>query len=159
MVKNIFVLLGIGFIIAFFFTDPAAKTDDGYSLRYFFLTMGVWFTGLPFLITGYVRYRRKRRMKRKKYFMKNGINATATVIDAERTGTMINNVPQYRFYLKVTTPADEEYNITVKKVVGYDIFRLKPGVEIPMFIDPKDKGEYFICWEEATRSDNKDMIF
>lgn len=151
MIKYLFPLIGIAFIVAFFFTDPTAKTDDGYSLRYFFLIMGIFFAGLPFFLGAIVSSIRKRRQQKKVYFMQNGIKAIATVIDAERTGVLVNHLPQYNFHLKIVATDGRQFETTDKKVVDFmDMNRLRPGATIPSFIDPKNEKDFFICWEEAT---------
>lgn len=150
MIKFIFPLIGIAFIVAFFFTDPAAKTDDGYSLRYFFLFMGIFFAGLPFFLGAILRAAKKRRQQKKNYFMQHGIKGTATVIDAERTGVLINHMPQYKFYFQMETTDGRKLETTDKKVVDFmDMTKLKPGAKMPAYVDPKNEKEIFICWDEA----------
>lgn len=148
--RFIFPLIGIGFIIAFFFTDPAAKTDDGYSLRYFFLVMGLWFIGLPLLIRSVFTVISKRRQSKKEYFLSRGRRATATIVSFNETGTRLNNVPQIKFELKVKNIFGKEFITQDRKFLSVtEIPKLKAGLEVPALTHPEKENKVLILWEEA----------
>jgi hypothetical protein len=148
--KSIFPLIGIAFIIAFFFTDPEAKTDDGYSLRYFFLVMGIWFAGLPFLIGSVFSLVSKRKESKKKYFLSHGRKASATILNYYETGTKLNNVPLIKFDLKIKNIYGKEFNAYDKKFISItEIPKLKPGLEIPALTHPQKENDFLVLWDES----------
>lgn len=146
----IFYVIGAGFVVAFFFTDPEAKTDDGYSLRYFFLVMGLWFIGLQIVMKLFFTMRYKRRQSQINYFKSHGRKATATIIDYTEAGVKVNNVPQYRIQLKVKNVYGKEFITTDKKFLSIsEVHKLKPGLEIPALTHPEKQEKTLILWEEA----------
>ncbi|KAA0208260.1 MAG: hypothetical protein OZ913_07345 [Ignavibacteriaceae bacterium] len=146
----ILTLIGIGFIVAFFFTDPEAKTDDGYSLRYFFLVMGLWFVGLQVAIFAFFRFRASRRKARLEELKLHGRRATATVLSSTTTGLMVNHVPQIKVTLKLKNIFGKEIIVHDKKFFPLtEIHKITPGLEVQALIDPEKKKSFLILWEEA----------
>ena len=146
----IFYLVGAGFIAAFFFTDPESKTDDGYSLRYFFLIMGLWFIGLQVIMKLFFAWRFKRRQSQINYYKSHGRKATATILEYSEAGVKVNNVPQYSIKLSVKNIFGKEFITTDKKFLSIsEIHKLKPGLEIPALTHPEKQEKALILWEEA----------
>ena len=146
----IFYLVGAGFIAAFFFTDPESKTDDGYSLRYFFLIMGLWFIGLQVVMKLFFAWRFKRRQSQINYYKSHGRKATATILEYSEAGVKVNNVPQYSIKLSVKNIFGKEFITTDKKFLSIsEVHKLKPGLEIPALTHPEKQEKALILWEEA----------
>lgn len=130
--------------------DPAALTDDGYNLKSFFYFMGGFFLVFPALIIGTIYFFIRRSRKRREYLITYGQNGKATVLSAQRTELYVNRIPQLLFKLRITTDFGETYDLRYRQL--YDGLILGPvpvGKEIPVYIDPKNKQNVLVMWEDA----------
>jgi LSD1 subclass zinc finger protein len=138
------VLIGVGFIVASFFTAPGALTDDGYPLDSFFLMMGAIFSITfpigPAIVVLFA-IRRRARFDR---FMRIGLDATGRVIGAERTNLKVNGVPQYELRLRVIAASRPPYEVSVKELVPTMQMHSLMGSNIPIKIDPQDRNSVFM---------------
>lgn len=148
---GIFFLAGSGLIVGGLMSDPAALTDDGYNLKCFLFFMGGFFLVFPLLILGTIYYFTRRSQKRREYLLKHGAKGTATILGAQRTGLLVNRIPQLLFSLRIATDLGETYELRHRQL--YDGLIPGPvpvGKEIPVYIDPKNKQNVLVMWEEAT---------
>lgn len=147
---GIFFLVGCGMLVSGFLADPAALTDDGHNLKMFFYSMGGFFLVFPLLIVGTIYFFMRRSQKRREYLLQQGQKGKATILGAERTGLLVNKIPQLRFQLRITTDLGETYELPHKQL--YDGLILGPvpvGKQVPVYIDPKNKQNVLVMWEEA----------
>jgi hypothetical protein len=90
------------------------------------------------LIGGIILWKR-RQSNKLEWFKKFGIPGTAEIISAEQTGVYINNLPQVRLKMNITTGMIAPYTITVKKVYNLiEIGKLIPGAKMQVLVDPKN---------------------
>jgi hypothetical protein len=147
---GIFFLVGSGLIIGGFSADPAALTDDGHNLKTFLYFMGGFFLVFPLLILGTIYFFIRRSQKRREYLLQHGQRGTATILAAQRTGLLVNRIPQLLFKLRITSDLGETYDLQHRQL--YDGLILGPvpvGKEVPVYIDPKNKQNVLVMWEEA----------
>jgi hypothetical protein len=147
---GIFFLVGCGLIIGGITADPTALTDDGHNLKTFFYFMGGFFLVFPLLIIGTIYFFIRRGQKRREYLLQHGQKGKATILGAERTGLSVNKIPQLLFQLRITTDLGETYDLRHKQL--YDGLILGPvptGKEVPVYIDPKNKQNVLVLWEDA----------
>ncbi|MBN1618289.1 hypothetical protein JW887_03015 [Candidatus Dojkabacteria bacterium] len=153
MSKFLFVipqfLVGIGFFIAIFFTDPEALTDDGFSLRWFFFIMGMSFTIFPIGLVMFLNYLEKKNLKRVQRFHEVGLSGNARLIGCERTGLTVNDQPQLEMTFEIDNSMFGKYTIKHKEIVDIlDIGRLVRGIELPVLINPDNKEDILIEWDK-----------
>ena len=136
-------LIAVGAVLIFagLRADPRAMTDDGVlPLRTFLILMGVFFIGLNTLIGGGMLLSTFLRSQRIQRLEQTGIRGNAKVLQANETGTYINNQPQVWMELQVELPGRDPYFIEKKMVVPYlQIDQVRPGVVIDVTVDPEKK--------------------
>ncbi|MGB9721580.1 MAG: hypothetical protein ACPL28_08895 [bacterium] len=134
-----FITIGVIFILLAFNTSPDAKTGDGYPLKVFYFLMGCFFIILIIALVGGIIIWNSRQKKNIQWFKKFGIPGTAEIISAEQTGVYINNLPQVRLRMSVTTSMIAPYTVTIKKVYNFiEIGKLVPGAKMQILVDPKN---------------------
>lgn len=68
--------------------------------------------------------------------------AVATLLDLQPTGTLINDVRQYRLHLHVHTPDGTEFDGEAKQLIpAHLLSQMQPGVMIPVTYDPAKPGK------------------
>ena len=86
------------------------------------------------LLSTFLRSQRIQRLEQ------TGIRGNAKVLQANETGTYINNQPQVWMELQVELPGRDPYFIEKKMVVPYlQIDQVRPGVVIDVTVDPEKK--------------------
>lgn len=145
-----FFVVACGLIVGGLIADPEALTEDGYNLKAFLFFMGGIFLLFPALIIGTIYYFIRRGKGRLHHLLGHGQNGKATILSAEQTRLLVNEIPQFLFRLRITTHLGETYELRHKQL--YDELILGPvptGKEVPVYIDPKDKQNVLLMWEEA----------
>lgn len=133
------IAVGAALIFAGLRTDPRVLMDDGVMpLRSFLILMGAFLIGLNSLIGAGLltsSFLRNQRMARLEH---SGIRGTARVLQANETGTFINNQPRVWMELQVELPGRDPYFIEKKMVVPYlQIDQVHPGAVIDIIADPE----------------------
>lgn len=142
-----FIILGLVFIIVGTRTDPAAKTSDGYSLKWFWYIMGAWFIGLTVLVYGGIFAWVGRKSRKAGRLQKNGRRGFATIMNSGATGGELNNMPQVEMELQVDVEGLPSYALTHREYVNpVDIPALQAGSKIPVIVDPRDPHDLMIDW-------------
>jgi hypothetical protein len=138
------VIVGLGLIIGGIMASPEALTDDGYSLKYFFYIMGGSFVVFPLLGAFGVYYYYKRINDRETFLMNDGIKGEAEILSREQTGTYINEQPQVKFKLLITTPMDT-YELEHKEIVNLlDMGSIPVGRKIPVMVHPDNPKDIIL---------------
>ena len=143
-------LVAAGFIVAAFMVDPSSLTDDGFSLRYFFLIMGGAFllaTGgtvvLMFGIFWVFRYFAKGLEQKRQTFeelKERGLKGTATVAELIDTGMLVNYNPRVRIVLDVVVERQAPYRITKTETIPMTrLPQIQPGQTVEVLVDPNDR--------------------
>jgi len=144
MVVAFLPLMAVGAVLIFagLRADPRAMTDDGVlPLRTFLILLGAFFIGLNTLIGGGMLLSASLRNQRMLRLEKTGIRGSAKVLQANETGTYINNQPQVWMELQVELPGRDPYFIEKKMVVPYlQIDQVRPGAVVDVLVNPDRLG-------------------
>lgn len=72
--------------------------------------------------------------------MENGLHGEAKILRAEQTGTFVNNLPEVKLLLEITSPYGEVYQLEHKEVVSMlTLGSLGVGAVLLVYIDPNNK--------------------
>ena len=139
------VIVGLGFIIFGLMTTPEALTDDGYSLKTFYYFMGGAFIVFPVLGALGVYYYYKRINDREMFLINEGIRGEAEILSREQTGTYINEQPQVKFKLLITTPDSAPYEVEHKEIVNLlDMGSIPEGKNVPVVVHPDNPEDILL---------------
>lgn len=79
---------------------------------------------------------------------KTGLPGKATVLEVRDTGVTINNNPQIKLVLEVKNNFGQKYTTTCRVLVSrINPWAYKPGMELPVKIDPKNEKNVIIDME------------
>lgn len=79
-----------------------------------------------------------------------GVAGTATILGMEQTGVTMNEQPQVRLRLQVSTQMHGAYEVTLKEWVPLMLLgTLTSGRPLPVKVDPADPQRVIIEWESA----------
>ncbi|NYB51264.1 MAG: hypothetical protein HVN35_01680 [Methanobacteriaceae archaeon] len=138
------VLVGVGMIVYGLMVSPEALNDDGYPLNNFLFIMGGAFIVFPLLGALGVYYYYKRINDRETYLLNEGIRGEAEILSREQTGTYINEQPQVKFKLRITTPA-ETYELEHKEIVNLlDMGSIPVGRKVTVMIHPDNPKDILL---------------
>ncbi len=138
------MIVGLGMIFFGFTVSPDALTDDGYPLNTFLFIMGGFFIISPLLGALGVSYYYKRINDRETFLMNEGIKGEAEILSREQTGTYINEQPQVKFKLLITTPM-ETYELEHKEIVNLlDMGSIPVGRKLPVMINPDNPKDIIL---------------
>lgn len=141
------IVLGLVFIALGVNTDPEAKTDDGYSLKWFWYVMGAWFIGLTVAVYAGIFYfvgRSNRKLARTRG---TGLRGMATVLSSGATGGEMSNMPQMEMELQVDVEGMPTYGVTHREYVNpVNLPALRKGAQVPVLVDPGDPHKLNIDW-------------
>jgi len=139
------VIVGLGFLIFGFITTPEALTDDGYSLKTFYYVMGSAFIVFPVLGALGVYSYYKRINDREMFLINEGIRGEAEILSREQTGTYINEQPQVKFKLLITTPDSAPYEVEHKEIINLlDMGSIPEGKKLPVVIHPDNPEDILL---------------
>ncbi|MEW6367848.1 MAG: DUF3592 domain-containing protein [Acidobacteriota bacterium] len=148
-----FVVLGAIFILLGWRAHPADLTDDGYSLKWFWYVMGSWFIGLTLVVFGGIYIWAARSGNRLRRIRERGRRGLATVLEAEATGGMFNNLPQVEMQLQVYIDGMQSYTLTHREYMDLlNLAALRKGAQVAVLVDPSDPREVQIDWANSTDS-------
>jgi LSD1 subclass zinc finger protein len=129
-----FVLLSAGFVVAGFFVDPAATTDDGYPLNYFFWFMGAMFTATSLPAPALIWW-----IRRKSQVAATWEKAQASVLSIESTGWTVNDQPQFRLTVRVFRGDNPPYEASFKTCLPpHQVGSVVPGASLTVSVDPSN---------------------
>lgn len=135
-----FFAVGVGMIYYSFQVSPTELTEDGYPLKDFLLYGGIGYIILILVILGVVTLYYTWINAREKNLRENGLRGQARILSAQQTGRFVNNLPQVKLLLEITSPTGEIYQIEHKEVVSMlAIGSLGAGAVLPVYIDPNNK--------------------
>lgn len=139
--------VGLGFLYLGFTTSPDTLMDDGFSLQNFYYIMGGFFFIVPLITTMGVLLFYKRANDRETFLIENGIQCEAEILNREQTGTYINELPQVKFQLKITTPFNKGYEIEYKDVISMlDLNSINVGAKLPVYVDPNNEKNILLIY-------------
>lgn len=139
--------VGVGMIVFGFLASPDALTDDGYPLNTFLYMMGGAFVIFPLITSLGIMLYYKRINDRETNLLENGLKGEAEILSREQTGTYINELPQVKFLLQITTPYGEVYQMEYKDIVSMlDMGSINVGAKLPVFVDPNNQKNILLVY-------------
>ncbi len=128
-------------------TDPAAQTDDGHSLKFFWYVMGAWFIGLTLVVYAGMIYFVARSGRKAVRMRQDGLRGVATVISSGATGGEMNNMPQMEMELQVNVEGKPTYGVTHREYVNpVNLPALQAGAQVAVLVDEDDPHKLIIDW-------------
>ncbi len=114
----------------------------------FFLTAAI-LGGVGLLLLLWAR-RWGRRYAEAQRIKTQGVPGQARIVSMQQTGVTMNEQPQVKLTLEVTTAMHGAYQVTVKEYVPLiALGRLSGGMPLPVKVDPADQNNVVIEWESA----------
>ena len=96
-------------------------------------------TIVPLGVTGYFLYRMFKNMNQNSAVLKTGISAPAVILNAEDTGTTMNESPQVRLTLQVNPAFGPSFQAVTTTFVGrLQVGMITPGAPCTVRYDPSD---------------------
>jgi hypothetical protein len=152
-----FIILGAIFLLAGTRTDPAARTDDGYSLKWFWYIMGLWFIGLTLLVYGGIFYFVRWQSGKMARLEAAGLRGFATVLSSGATGSELNNMPKVEMELRVELEGRPAYVVTHREYVNpVNLASVQAGRRVPVLVDRDDYQKLTIDWNPPAGEDALD---
>jgi len=147
-----FIIAGLIFLFLGFKADPSARTDDGYSLKWFWFIMGAWFIGLTVVVYGGIAFILGRIGRKRRGMIEFGRRGTAAVLSFRTTGSELDNMIQVELELRVNAAGMPPYGISHREFVSpANLSGLQVGAQIPVLVDPEDRNKLMIDWREAQK--------
>jgi len=142
-----FLVVGIGMIIYGYTASPETIAANEIPSKEFLYIFGGFFMIMPVLSALGVSLFYKRINDRELDLMENGLKGEAEIISADQTGVYLNELPQIKFLLKITSPYGETYEMEHKDVVNLlDLSSIKVGAKLPVFIDPNNEKNILLVY-------------
>jgi hypothetical protein len=96
-------------------------------------------TIVPLGVTGFFLYRMFKNMNQNSTLVKTGVSAPAVILNAEDTGTTMNESPQVRLTLQVTPSSRPPFQAVTTTFVGrLQVGMIVPGASVTVRYDPND---------------------
>ena len=136
------VILGFtGLVLAVVGVATALATRDGFGDPGLVVLPAI---GVVLLVVGVVVVLMARaKGKRAAWLRTNGLSLAARIVNAERTGTMINDVPVYRFILQVAGP-NGPYPASFKKLTPEHEVAMAMGRDVRVRANPNKLDEVLL---------------
>ena len=96
-------------------------------------------TIVPLGVAGFFLYRMFKNMNQNSALIKTGVSAPAVILNAEDTGTTMNESPQVRLTLQVNPAFGPSFQAVTTTFVGrLQIGMITPGAHVTVRYDPND---------------------
>lgn len=103
-----------------------------------------WLSMIAFAVIGVLLVRRGlRKGSHAKWLRANGIPRSAEVIDAERTGAEIGDIPLFSLILQVETPTGK-YRTSVVELLPPEKVELAIGSRVRVLVSPRDPKDVWL---------------
>ena len=143
-----FLAIGIGLILSGWQASSEVISEIGLPENEYLYLTGALFIILPFITALGVNLYYRRINVRESNLIQNGIQGEALILSREQTGVYLNELPQIKFILEITSPVEEKYQIEHKDVVNMlDLAVIRKGSKLPVYIDPNDKKNVLLVYE------------
>lgn len=116
--------------------------------------MGIFFIVVPAAFSLVLFTTLRRRQRKAEWIEENGIPATAEIISFEHSGATINNLPQYRFRLKIVSDDGSSSEVEMKSCISLlQLQNIKRGNRFLARIDPGGKGGMVVDFSKTAEAD------
>lgn len=134
------VMTGVGIVLiltALEITSSAPSQIPGLTIREEILLVGVLFVTVTPLFSALLFLSLRRRARSADRLEREGISATARIMDFQPTGTTINNLPEYHFSLHVESADGRAFDTDMKSCVSLlNLHKLEIGRTCRARLDP-----------------------
>jgi hypothetical protein len=133
----VFTVTGVGIILLSRAIPEGIEGSFGFmDRRTEMLGLGVFFIAFPALFSTLLALGLRRGAAKADRLRSKGLPCTAVVQGAERTGTTVNDVPEYRVSLEVRPPDRPRFETEMKVCVGMTgLESLRPGTEVRAWVE------------------------
>ena len=133
------------FLVAFFFLGGLAFTIVEFTVLPFPILIGpIWMivaTGL-----GIYAYKQKRRGEHEEWLWKTGTRGKGTLVSAS-SGMLINEQPMMTLELDLEIPGLPPRRVERKMIIStFAAHLMKPGLELPVYVNPGDPDDILVVW-------------
>jgi len=139
----VFLLVGLAMLVVAF-----VVADDGFvggATALFLGLMGLAYV-VASLIAIAIAINARRKTQRNRWLARNGLRGRATVVEAS-SEMSVNLQPLYRLVLDLEFPGQPPRRVTRSTIIGsFAARRMKPGLVMPAYADPRDRDELLIVW-------------
>lgn len=98
------------------------------------------------LIAIAIAIRARGKIRRNRRLAKHGLRGRATVVEAS-SEMSVNEQPLFRLVFDLDFPGREPRRVTRSIIVGnFAARRMKPGLVMPVYVDPLEPDELLIVW-------------
>ncbi|WP_229208710.1 hypothetical protein [Dyadobacter luticola] len=82
--------------------------------------------------------RKKIRNNRKKKILKQGVEASATVLNIKPTGEYLNNLPEFQVRVQIKPQAGEHFEAEMTEILSYSKYdSMRQGSQVLVKYDPE----------------------
>lgn len=150
----IFIVVGVGFLVASAMAPPGSLTDDGYPLDTFFLIMGAVFGGIgPVWLVGALlgfRWSARKRAEldaRREHLRRHGVRLLARVVSCESDGYMnFDNELWTDLVLEYDAPGAGRRRVSRRTALARPLLeRGRAGGPFAILIDPRAPDDYLLA--------------
>ena len=109
-----------------------------------------WIMGIAYLlgalISIWIAVRARMRARHRRRLAANGLRGRVTIVEAS-TEMSINEQPVFDLVVDVEMPGQEPRQVERRLIVGsFAARRMRPGMVLPAYADPKDPDDLLIVW-------------
>jgi preprotein translocase subunit YajC len=104
----------------------------------------IWFL----VAAGLALFARRQQAKaaHQDWVFQNGIRGTATVLDAGSHAT-VNDMPVMKLKLRLDVAGVAAREVSRREIMSvFAARRMQPGLELPVYVNPGDQGDFVLVW-------------
>jgi hypothetical protein len=104
----------------------------------------IWFL----VAAGLALFARRQRAKaaHQDWVFQNGIRGTATVLEAGSHAT-VNEMPVMKLKLALDVPGVRGAEVSRREIMSvFAARRMEPGLQLPVYVNPGDHGDFVLVW-------------
>jgi hypothetical protein len=135
----LFLVVGLAMIAV-----AVLVAEDAF-LGIFFGLMGLAYVVASLIAIG-IAIRARAKIRRNRWLADHGLRGRATVVEAT-SEISVNEQPLFRLVLDLDFPGQEPRRVTRSIIVGsFAARRMKPGLVMPAYVDPRKPDDLLIVW-------------
>jgi hypothetical protein len=109
-----------------------------------------WIMGVAYvaaaLVAIWIAIRSRVRARHRRWLAANGLRGRVTIVEAS-SEMSINEQPVFDLVVDVEIPGQERRRVERRLIVGsFAARRIRPGMVLPAYIDPRDPDDLLIVW-------------
>jgi hypothetical protein len=93
-----------------------------------------------------VAIRARRKIDHNRWLAEHGLRGRVTIVEAS-TAMSVNEQPVFELVVDVEIPGQEQRRVERRLIVGsFAARRMRPGMVLPAYVDPRDPDDLLIVW-------------